>query len=95
MKLTLKTQQMEMRTSFSEVHIRIDNLSSQLDAHRKETAFNFRQMDKRFEKVDQQFDKLDSRIDKLEHSINKMPSEIANALSPYLAAIETMLENHR
>jgi hypothetical protein len=87
MKLTLETQQAEMRSSFSEVHIRIDNLSTQLDLHRKETAMNFRQVDLRFDEFEGRFDRLEARVDKL-------PSELANILSPFFRNIEIMLENH-
>lgn len=87
MKLTLETQQIEMRSSFSEVHTRIDNLSVQLDLHRKETAMNFRQVDLRFDKLEGRFEILEARLD-------KVPSELANMLSPYFRNIELMLENH-
>lgn len=87
MKLTLETQQIEMRSSFSEVHTRIDNLANQLDLHRKETAMNFRQVDLRF-------DKLEARFEILEAKVDKLPSELANILSPFFRNVEIMLENH-
>jgi uncharacterized protein involved in exopolysaccharide biosynthesis len=101
MKLTLETQQVEMRSSFADVHSRIDALSLQLDSHRKETALNFRQIDQRFDRLEGRidvlegrFDVLERRFDVLEGRFDKLPSELATALSPYFRNIEVMLENH-
>lgn len=77
MKLTLETQQAEMRSSFSEVHIRIDNLCELLDLHRKETAMNFRQIDLRFDNLESRFGKLENRFDNLECRFDKLENRFS------------------
>ncbi len=91
MGLTLKSLQTEMRSSFSEVSLRIDKLdtnlneridgiSLRLDGHIKETAHQFRNIDERFNGIDRRFDKL--------------TGDIIDSLSGYFTNIEKMLANH-
>ena len=91
MRLTLKSLQTEMRSSFDEMSLRvdkldtnlkeiIDNLSLKLDGHIEECTYNFRNIDERFKGIDKRFDKL--------------PGEILGALLPYFNNIVKMLSNH-
>lgn len=45
------------------VNERIDRILLSLDAHMKETAYNFRNVDERFEQMDQRFEQMDQKFD--------------------------------
>ncbi len=72
MRLTLKSLQTEMRHGFGEVHDRIDRISLRLDNHIEETAFYFREIDKRFDQVDNRFEQIDNRFDQIDRRFDQI-----------------------
>ncbi len=102
MSLTLKSLRTEMRSSFAEMSLRIDNILLKLGTQSKETDSNFREVDQRFDKlagdVDRRFDKLTRDVDKLagdvDRKFDKLTSDIVTSFSPYFSNIEKMLSNH-
>ena len=94
MRLTLKSLETEMRTSFAEVNERTDRILLRLDAHIKDTDFKFREVDRRFDKVDQRFDKMDQRFDEMDKKLGRFTEDIIAGLSPYFINLENMLSNH-
>jgi tetrahydromethanopterin S-methyltransferase subunit G len=105
MRLTLKSLQTEMRSSFGAISLRIDKLdanlndridgiSLRLDRHIKETAHEFRNIDERFNGIDRRFEKMDQRFDNMDRRFDRLTGEIVDSLSGYFTNIDKMLANH-
>jgi predicted nuclease with TOPRIM domain len=100
MKLTLKT----LHHQIGESQDRSDRLLLRLEAHIKDTEFNFREVNERFEQVDRRFDQVDRRFEQIDHRFDQLDrrfdelqthfTEVIHIFSGYASKMEGKVANH-
>ncbi len=102
MRLTLKSLQTEMRSSFSEMSLLIDKLDATVNARIDKLDVNLNErmdgislkLDRHIKETAYEFRNIDERFNRIDRRFDRLTGEIIDSLSGYFTNIEKMLANH-